>query len=225
MASAARGAFDKNVKDIERLLALHEQIGGKQRGRRYGLEVLNKSAIVLITSFWESYCEDIAAEALAHVVKHAKSADALPKELKKMIAKELKQDLHDLASWGLAGDGWRKIVQDRLGAIQEDRNRKLNSPKAENINNLFESAIGVVKISNCWRLARNMPPRKCEEKLDRFVALRGAIAHRGKAEEPVTKVQVVDYLDFVSRLAAKTGGKVNKYVHEVTGRYLWKEAA
>ena len=38
------------------------------RGRRYHLEVLNKSAIVLVTSFWEAYCEDIAAEGLAHIV-------------------------------------------------------------------------------------------------------------------------------------------------------------
>lgn len=225
MASAARGAFDKNVQDIKRLLDLHEHLGGKQPGRRYGLEVLNKSAIVLITSFWESYCEDIAAEALAHVVKHAKSADALPKELKKMIAKELEQDPHDLALWGLAGNGWRKMVQERLEGIQESRNRKLNAPRTENINKLFESALGIVKISNSWRLAQNMPARKSEEKLDRFVTLRGSIAHRGKAEGPVKKAHVVDYLDFVSRLAATTGGEVNKYVHVVTGRYLWKNAA
>jgi hypothetical protein len=34
--------------------------------------VLNKSAIVLLTAFWEAYCEDLAAEALNHVGDHRK---------------------------------------------------------------------------------------------------------------------------------------------------------
>lgn len=47
---------------------------GTARGRRFDLEVLNKSAIVLITSYWEAYCEDIAAEAL----DHAQAEDQMP---------------------------------------------------------------------------------------------------------------------------------------------------
>ena len=46
--SNAYKAFQKNMEDIERLLELHTQEGGSEPGRRYGLEVLNKSAIVLI---------------------------------------------------------------------------------------------------------------------------------------------------------------------------------
>jgi len=53
MPSKARKAFDENAKDIEKLLRLHEQEGGTAKGRRFGLEVLNKSAIVLITSYWK----------------------------------------------------------------------------------------------------------------------------------------------------------------------------
>jgi RiboL-PSP-HEPN len=68
MPSKARIAFRENVKDVQRLLDLHKDKGGIAQGRRYGLEVLNKSAIVLLTSFWEAYCEDIAAEALEHIV-------------------------------------------------------------------------------------------------------------------------------------------------------------
>lgn len=143
MASAARKAFDKNVKDIERLLELHNQIGGAQKGRRYGLEVLNKSAIVLITAFWEAYCEDVASEGLAHIVKHAKSADALPTELKKQVAAELKKHNHELELWKVADDGWRKYLGDRLEALRETRDRKLNTPKTANIDALFLSAVGI----------------------------------------------------------------------------------
>ncbi len=125
MPSAARRSFDLNVRDIERLLDLHKQEGGKGRGRRYGLEVLNKSAIVLITSFWEAYCEDIAAEALAHIVRYTKSADTLPKELKKQLAKEIKNADHELEVWAIADDGWRSYLRNRLDTLQEKRNKKL----------------------------------------------------------------------------------------------------
>ncbi len=86
MRSKAHKLFVENAQDIERLLKLHEELGGKSQGRRRGLEVLNKSAIVLITSIWEAYCEDIASEGLEHIVKHGRSPDTLPKEIKKIIA-------------------------------------------------------------------------------------------------------------------------------------------
>ncbi len=221
MASKARKALDENVKDVERLLDLHEQEGGTKRGRRYGLEVLNKSAIVLITAYWESYCEDIASEALAHMLEHAKSAVPLPKELKKQVAGELKGDKNELAVWTIADDGWRAHIQSRLMSLQERRNRKLNTPKSANIDDLFKRSLGLEKISDSWKLARNMPSRKCTEKLDGFVELRGAIAHRGSAQESVTKQQVVDYLELIRGLAAKSGGAVNAHVKGVTGKPLW----
>jgi len=123
--SKARTSFDENLKDIERLLELHEKEGGKAQGRRYGLEVLNKSAIVLITSYWEAYCEDVAAEALEHIVKYAKTSDVLPKSLKKQIAAELEKDKNELAIWEVSDDKWRTYLQARLTTLQENRNKNL----------------------------------------------------------------------------------------------------
>src|ERR1700722_5310371 len=120
MPSKARVSLDANLKDIRRLLNFHVIAGGSAPGRRYGLEVLNKSAIVLITAYWEAYCEDIAAEALRHIIDHAASADKLPSDLKKLIAKELKNDKHELAIWQLSDDGWRGIVVGRLTKLQEE---------------------------------------------------------------------------------------------------------
>jgi len=221
MPSKARKDFDKNVKDIKRLMELHQQEGGKSPGRRYGLEVLNKSAIVLITSFWEAYCEDIAAEGLVHIVKYAKSAEALPKEMKKQIAKELKRDENELALWSVADDGWKKVLESRLSRLQEERNRKLNTPKSANIDDLFMSALGISNISNSWKWAKKMTSKRATRKLDRYVTLRGSIAHRGSSLESVTKAEVEDYYDFIKQLAAKTGGEVNNYVNGITGRKLW----
>lgn len=72
--------------DVEqRLLELHKDKGGIAKGRRYGLEVLNKSAIVLLTACWEAYCEDVSAEALEHIVTHSPSPDKLPDEFRKLV--------------------------------------------------------------------------------------------------------------------------------------------
>src|SRR6266567_9089709 len=85
MPSKARVNFEANAADVSRLLEIHKYFGGDAKGRRFRLEVLNKSAIVLITAIWEAYCEDLAAEALQHLVKYAPNSTVLPKELKKRI--------------------------------------------------------------------------------------------------------------------------------------------
>jgi hypothetical protein len=126
MPSKARSSLDENLGDIDVLLALHSMTGGDAPGRRYGLEVLNKSAIVLITACWEAYCEDLASEALAHIVKFSKSSDALPDELKRQIAKEIKGAQHELEVWKVADDGWKLYLTSRLGKLTEERNRRLN---------------------------------------------------------------------------------------------------
>jgi len=117
MASSAQQAFDLNVKDVERLLEIHADVGGDAKGRRYGLEVLNKSAIVLITAVWEAYCEDIAAEALEHLVNNVSSGSALPKKLKKKIVTDIEAEENELAMWDLADDGWKTRVLKRLTAL------------------------------------------------------------------------------------------------------------
>lgn len=220
MASKARAAFDKNAKDIERLLALHESEGGSTAGRRHGLEVLNKSAIVLITAFWEAYCEDIASEALRHIVKHAKGADRLPVELQKIVAKSLKSEQHDLAIWKLADGGWRKHLLDRFDAMTTERNKKLNTPKTQQIETLFRDAVGIEKVSGAWRWPK-MTVDQATKKLDKMVSLRGAIAHRGSNSASVTKSQVTDYFKFIKKITAKTGGAINTHVKSATGEPLW----
>lgn len=222
MASKARAAFDKNVEDIKRLLTMHEEVGGTGRGRRYGLEVLNKSAIVLITAFWEAYCEDVAAEGLAHIIKHAKTADALPVELKKQIAKKLEKAPHDLEVWKIADDGWRPYLSGHLEELKKERDRRLNTPKTDQINDLFKSAVGIEKMSSHWYWPKKMKADRASEKLDTYVTLRGAIAHRGQHDTSVTKKNVTDYFEFIQALVAKTGGQVNTHVKSVTGKPLWE---
>lgn len=220
MPSKARAAFDENVKDIDKLLALHAIEGGDQPGRRYGLEVLNKSAIVLITSFWESYCEDIAEEALEAIVQHAPNADALPKAIQKLIAKTLKEDKNELAIWAISDDKWRNVLRSNFVALKVERNKTFATPKSFNVNELFESALGLTNMSSCWKWEK-MTTIQATTKLNNFVSKRGDIAHRGSSTSTVKKSEVVAYLNHIKKLAAKTGGAVNKHVKAITGQSLW----
>ncbi len=216
MASKAEQTFDESAEDVERLMEIHTTLGGGKVGRRYRLEVLNKSAIVLITAIWEAFCEDLAAEALDSLVQHAPNAGAVPPELKKLIATELKQHANQLAVWDIADGGWRQVLQARLATLQAARNRKLNTPKSDNIDQLFETALGIPDMSASWKWHK-MTVAKARAKLDRFVTLRGEIAHRGQAGASCTKKQVTSYLSHIESLVPLTGAKVGGFTQAITG--------
>lgn len=220
MPSKARKAFDRHAKDVKRLLEIHKELGGAGPGRRYRLEVLNKAAIVFLTAFWEAYCEDLAAEALDHLVAKVPIAAKLPKDLKKRLAEEIKKEKNEIAMWDLADAGWKTRVQARLAALTEERNWNLNTPKSAKINELFEAAIGLPSISRAWHWS-GMSAAQAAKKLDKYIALRGAIAHRGGSGAACKKAQVEDYFAHLKRLAAKTGGEVNRFVEKQTGQRLW----
>lgn len=211
------------ARDIDKLLDVHEDLTGSGRGRRYDVEVLNKSAIVLLTSFWEAYCEDIAAEGLQHLVTHAVAIDRLPMVLRKLVAKELKQDPNETAVWDLADRGWRKVLESRLTRLQEERNRRLNTPKSTQIDEPFHNALGIDQVSADWYWP-GMSVQQARSKLDKFVTLRGEIAHRGRVASGVRKADVQDYYGHIKRLAGKTGGKVNRSAKQATGKHLWRPA-
>lgn len=220
MGSQARQAFERNCEDIERLLEIHGLIAGNQADRKNQVEVLNKASIVLITAIWEAYCEDIAAEGLEFLVRYAPDAGSLPKELQKQVAKELAADKDQLAMWRLAGDGWRPVLEKRLADIQAERNRRLNTPKTGQIDDLFMRALGIPAMSNYWYW-QGVKVGLAGDKLDKFVELRGSIAHRGAASGAVRKADVTEYYDLVKRLVARTGGNVKKELRKSTGKELW----
>jgi len=154
-------------------------------------------------------------------VKHSISSDLLPKEIRQVIAKVLKRDVNELAVWSLCGDGWKNVLRSNLEHLRDQRNKRLNTPRTENIDELFHNALGIPRVSSSWSWAKKMTVNRAREKLDKYVTLRGEIAHRGKAAKGVTKAQVQDYFEFIKKLASKTAGTVNMHVRKITGKPLW----
>lgn len=213
-ADTAKDRYLLNHEDVARLLELHEEKGGKERGRRYGLEVLNKSAIVLITAFWEAYCEDLAAEALERLVSNLDDPNDLPQKLRKTIADELKEDQHHYAVWKIAGDDWRDHVKSRLEDLRKKRNWDLMNPRPKQVQEMFADALGLEDVTKSWRWHRMTATRACE-KLNDFVKLRGDVAHRGASEGSVKRSVVEDYDKFIERLVNATDKCVSDFVDDV----------
>jgi hypothetical protein len=218
--SKARNAFEDNYTDVERLLEIHSDLTGNKAGKRRGVEVLNKSGIVLMCAVWEAYCEDIAAETIDHVIEHAPNATVLSKTLRKNVAAELKADLNGSAMWKLADAGWRDYLRSRTQAMAKERNRNLNAPKTENIKKLFDDTLGLPKVPEAWYWA-GMSTTQAAKKLDGFVSLRGDIAHRARAAETIKKTEVWDFAKHVERLVDKTDAYINRHITKSCGTALF----
>jgi RiboL-PSP-HEPN len=218
--SRAQETLLSNSADISRVFEIHKLLGGSNPGRRRRLEVVNKAAVVLITAIWEAFCEDLAAEALTHLVEHSKSPLSLPMDLRRRIARELAKDRHELAVWQLADDGWRNLLRKRQNELQEERNRRLNTPKTVQIDEFFQSSLGIGPISEAWTWS-GMSAEQARKKLDGYVALRGEIAHRGAAAKPVSKTTVKNYYNHARRLAVCTARSVNFAMMDATGARLY----
>lgn len=65
MASASLKALTDRLKDVDQLMAAHRAVAGKKRGRKFEVEGLNRAAVLMLSSHFEGYLEDVMAEALA----------------------------------------------------------------------------------------------------------------------------------------------------------------
>lgn len=227
MASQARKAFDANIKDVTALIELYETVVlfAKNNTEKTSIEpsdydVVLRSAIVLIVTYWEAYIEDIIQEAVNHLVAKVQSSEELPKELKKTLATEIKKDSHELAVWQLAGEGWRKLLQSRLVNLADARNRSFNTPKAQQTVEFVERALGLEDISLAWS-KDDLQPELARKGLDMLVEIRGQIAHRGKIDPPITLATVENAKNFITKLVSKTGGAINSHLKKHAKQGLW----
>lgn len=215
--------FIENTKEVEALIALHEEKTGRERGRRHGVEVLNKSAIVLLMACWEAFVEDTASAAFEFVLERTTDANNLPKAVGRKVAVWVKEDKNELRVWDLAGNGWRQVLRSYKIRMLQSYISFFNTPKAGNIDRLFDALLGLPKISNGWSW-RHMSSENARLQLAKFVDLRGAIAHRVKSAEPVHKKTVNEYRESINRLAARTANETCDHVGKLTGHFPWPMA-
>lgn len=98
--------------------------------------------------------------------------------------------------------------------------RQFQYPQNRASDNLFDQLLGIPTLSNNWHW-KGVSPKKAAEKLNKFITMRGDIAHRLRHGKPVGKVDGFNYLMHVISIAFHTEFAVGDHLARITGTYPW----
>ncbi|MBA2880187.1 hypothetical protein HNR65_000494 [Desulfosalsimonas propionicica] len=210
-----------NFQEIDRILEIHGEISGSGPGYKHNVQVLNKSAVVLLLACWEAYIEDLADNSFYFMLSKSKQPQVFPDHVLSNAAKEIKKSNSDV--WSLANMGWKTVMQDHKNKILEKYTVQgaFNTPSPKNIDALFSNLIGYKSISRTWYWPA-MSIENSKKKLEELIELRGSIAHRVQSAKKVTKTHVKDSKAFIFRLAIISNNRVVKYIEDQVGIKPWR---
>ncbi len=208
--------FISNLKEVDRLLDIHAKITSPGPGRKHAVEILHKSGVVLLVACWEAFVEDLVTNALTVLIENADDHSALPDELLERIGNKHAGK----NAWALAGTGWKVACRNNLKEVLAKTIANLNSPKAAQVDDLFDKSIGLKNISKKWSW-RGRTATRSRADLDSLVSLRGSIAHRVAAARNVRKKDVTGARDFISRLSVKSHNAVAAHLDARLGASPW----
>ncbi|RLA44813.1 MAG: hypothetical protein DRR42_20070 [Gammaproteobacteria bacterium] len=206
-----------NLAEVTRLLDIHQTVSGTGPGRRRAVQVLNKSAVLLLVATWEAYVEDLAILACRFIVENIVGSDEIPEYALVQTSRRLEKDKHDNSIWRLSGDGWKN----ELLAQAEIEASRLNSPNAENIDKLFENTLGLRNLSRNWYWA-GAGRESTIHRLAGLIEMRGEIAHRVATDDAVTKAYVERSVELVLRLGAVSSNRVHTHISRLVGKSPWQ---
>lgn len=220
MSSKARAGFEENKKDIDELWGIHTQVAGEGVGRKHGVDVLNRAAVVFVTACWESFVEDLVVEAFDFVLANVSVASAISSKVRDKVTKPLFEQKDSRKVWELADGGWRTLMIAHKAATIESWLGNFHTPKSANIDALYDSLLGMPNVSSNWHW-QGMGKELAATKLDEYVSIRGDIAHRTRHNETVYKSWGTDYLGHVQRLVQSTDEAVLAHVKGMCGKAPW----
>ena len=157
------------------------------------------------------------------VINSASNPNDVPRKVVKFVCAKLKSDKNEIASWRLAGDGWRSELKKYRDGVITRYAGSLNSPRSGQVDDLFLYLTGLKRVSDSWTW-QGMNAASAKKKLDSYISHRGEIVHRFKTTKDVTRGYVVEYIQFVLRLTVKTANRVRNHTHKITGQHPWKAA-
>lgn len=199
MPSQAFRAFRYNLIDVDRLRQSHGLLSGGTQGRK-GLGHITRSGVVMLCASWELYCEQVLRECAAWLSSGMASPLDLPLDVQKELSRAVKEAKHELKPLHLSGDGWRKVYCDHAN----DLTAMLNTPKSSKVNDLFHRILGIAKLSDAWAHG--------PEYLDKFVSVRGDIAHQGRHADYVSFVLLTEYRHNIRAYAVQTDNALAEHL-------------
>src|SRR5213083_1389680 len=124
-------ALNRNLGDVRLLLEAGRAGARTTWATRKALEVVSRSAVVLGCACWEAFVEDLALDAIAFLVRCSQDHRQLPRSA------------NQIAERALSRLGLQASNANVRRLLQQRRDRVLgtfNTPKAANVDALFESA-------------------------------------------------------------------------------------
>ena len=210
----------QNMDEVNKLVKLHTTIGGGKVGNKTGINVLNKSAIVLVVACWEAFIEDLAKNAFNKLLEYCSTPNQLPKPIRTFVMEYIKKDPNQERAWDLAGEGWKEILEEYKEVVLQRYLFRFNTPTQENIDNLFLELIGFKRLSKFWVWEWNTNSRVCN-RLQGLIQQRHQIAHQVQASKAPRKDDVLTSTRLVQSLAAVTSNRVALYLYKVTKKDPW----
>lgn len=209
-------SFKDNISDVIRLIQIHRDLSGSRRGRRVGMECLNKSAIVLILASWEAFVEDLAENTFDCMLNNATDHTAFPQHVITLSWSNFKNSKPNDAFASISV-GWKEILKSHRSKILEKYivRGSFNTPSAANCNSLFAELVGLTSFTNCWtwKITRaNMTSADAERALSELIELRGEIAHRATTADAVKKSVVIKYAKLITRLAVRSHNEARSHL-------------
>jgi hypothetical protein len=144
----------------------------------------------------------------------------LPLGVRKNIAKEIKQDAHELSPWTLAGNNWRNTMKDRFDKAISKRANTLNTPKASQIRLLYSEMLDIEDITECWHWEYYDNANACNW-INHLVEMRGSIAHGRPTNFPAETVRLILLHAIVSECAVAMNNHVCETLEKITKKLPW----
>lgn len=193
-------ARDKMLPEVEMLMDAHSTLRKGKKGPDNHNSVL-RSSIVMLCATWELYCESVVAEVAFKILKKIEKVDVLPEAIKKQLIQAVyHENVWKSDPLKLAGTGWKLVHIE----IVRMKCRELNTPKSENLDDLFKQCLGFKDISKCWSYGSG--------EIDKLVRLRGSIAHRGSDAEKVSRETAAHFKSVISKSISETDDALYDYL-------------
>jgi hypothetical protein len=212
--------FFDNLREVRELIDIHETVAGKGQGRKSKVETLNKSGIVFLTACWETFVEELLSSAFKYLVENADDHRSIPFGVLTKASHDLKNDKDARRVWQLAGDGWKNILTTYGEKILKGHIDYFHVPRPGNIDELFENLIGLQNPTSKWKW-KKMSNQKARATLNKFIDLRGSIAHKVKSSEKVYKKDVTYYYTFLNCVGVILHNVTSDHLENLIGKTPW----
>ena len=142
MPSKAYKTFQKNLNQVNKLIETynHELERNSGRGKK-SLDHLTRAGLIFLCSSFEVYVESVTYETGNFITRKIYQPKKLPMEAKKTISDAVKKEKNDISPI-LFYDDWKEYYRK---LIYYDI-KKLNTPKVQNIQQLFKNYLELVKM-------------------------------------------------------------------------------